>query len=259
MRKQVDTAVLKQISVPRVYSVIVDQVQDLIRSGVLAPGDKLPTERALAEQLGVSRSSVREALSALEVLGMIRSRPGLGNYVAEDLSSEAARHAFESLISEGGTVEILEARRIFEPDLAALAAQRRGEDDLTSMQSCLMAMEARLAAGQDAWEPDWGFHAAVAAAGQNPVVVAIIDLLGQRMTGELWQLMRERNLASTSSRPHEYLEDHRAIYLAIEHRKPLEATNRMRQHLETIAQHLADSDRDHLNPAAELSDTYAGQ
>jgi DNA-binding FadR family transcriptional regulator len=90
-------------------------------------------------------------------------------------------------------------------------------------------------------------------------VVAIIDLLGQRMTGELWQLMRERNLASSSSRPREYLEDHKAIYLAIEHRDHLEAANRMRQHLEAIAQHLADSDGDHLTPIAEFSGMDAAQ
>lgn len=229
----------------------------MIQSGVLAPGDKLPTERSLAEQLGVSRSSVREALSALEVMGVIRSRPGLGNYVTDDLSSEAARREFEGLISEGGTVEILEARRLFEPDLAALAAQRRGADDLAVMRSCLAEMEARLNAGEDSWEPDWGFHAAVAAASQNPVVVAIVDLLGQRMTGELWQLMRERNLASSSLRPRQYLEDHRAIYHAIEQHDHSEAARRMRQHLETITRDLADSDGEQVIGPAALSGTDA--
>jgi DNA-binding FadR family transcriptional regulator len=112
-------------------------------------------------------------------------------------------------------------------------------------------MEARLDAGTDSWEPDWGFHAAVTAAGQNPVVVAIVDLLGQRMTGELWQLMRERNLASSPSRPRSYLEDHRAIYLAIERRDSREATARMRLHLETIARDLADSDGESMVTAMQ--------
>ena len=78
---------LKQVRIPRVYSLVVEQIRELIESGQLKPGDKLPTERSLAEQLGVSRSSVREALSALEVLGVINSRQGLGNYVANNVSS----------------------------------------------------------------------------------------------------------------------------------------------------------------------------
>ncbi|MGH2346605.1 MAG: FadR/GntR family transcriptional regulator, partial [Chloroflexota bacterium] len=76
---------LKQVRIPRVYSLVVEQIRALIESGQLKAGDKLPTERGLAEQLGVSRSSVREALSALEVLGVIHSRQGLGNFIAENV------------------------------------------------------------------------------------------------------------------------------------------------------------------------------
>src|SRR5579859_7076909 len=155
-RERKAVTVLKQVRIPRVYTVVVEQIRDLIETGHLKPGDKLPTERNLAEQLGISRSSVREALSALEVLGVIQSRQGLGNYVANNVSSDLPEDQFEELIEAEGTLEILEARQLFEPSVAALAARRRTAADLLALQSCITEMERLLGAGRDTWEPDWG-------------------------------------------------------------------------------------------------------
>lgn len=222
---------LKQVRIPRVYSLVVEQIRALIESGQLNAGDKLPTERSLAEQLGVSRSSVREALSALEVLGVIHSRQGLGNFIAENVGNDLPEDQFEDLIEEGGTIEIIEARQLFEPGLAMLAARRRTEADLAAIRACITEMERRLDAGVDTWEPDWGFHIAVANACHNPVVAAIEDLITQRVSGRLWQLMRERNYASEPDRPARYLDRHRLIYQAIERGDPVEAEAAMRHDL----------------------------
>ncbi|HWE62412.1 MAG TPA: FadR/GntR family transcriptional regulator [Chloroflexota bacterium] len=232
---------LKQVRIPRVYSLVVEQVRDLIETGQLKPGDKLPTERSLAEQLGVSRSSVREALSALEVLGVIQSRQGLGNYVAHNVSSDLPEDQFESLILDGGTLEIIEARQLFEPGVAALAARRRTEQDLLIMRTCVTEMERLLADGRDAWEPDWGFHVAVANACHNPVVSALADLITQRVSGRLWQLMREHNYASDPARPAHYLNRHRRVYEAIERGDPRAAEEAMRQDLAEITNDLSDN------------------
>ncbi len=232
---------LKEVRIPRVYSVVVEQIRELIRTGVLKAGDKLPTERALAEQLNISRSSVREALSALEVLGIIHSRQGLGNYVADNLAGDVPEDQFEDLIVEGGTLEIIEARQLFEPSVAALAAQRRTDQDLAAILSCVTDMEARLSEGQDVWEPDWGFHVAVATGCHNAVVSAMADVITQRVGGRLWQLMREQNYASDPARPARYLASHRLIYEAIERGDPQAAAEATRQHLSDIVEDLSES------------------
>lgn len=232
---------LKQVRIPRVYSLVVEQIRELIQSGQLKPGDKLPTERSLAEQLGVSRSSVREALSALEVLGVIHSRQGLGNYVASNVSSDLPEEQFEDLIVDEGTFEIIEARQLFEPGVAALAARRRTDADLVVMRTCISEMERLLGEGRDAWEPDWGFHVAMANACHNPVVSALSDLITQRVSGRLWQLMRAQNYASDPSRPAHYLDRHRRIYAAIERGDAQAAEEAMRQDLAEITNDLSDN------------------
>jgi GntR family transcriptional repressor for pyruvate dehydrogenase complex len=233
--------VLKQVRIPRVYSVVVQQVRDLIESGQLKPGDKLPTERSLAEQLGISRSSVREALSALEVLGVIQSRQGLGNYIANNIAGDLSEDQFEDLIEAEGTLEILEARQLFEPGIAALAARRRTDADLRALQNCITEMERLLGEGRDTWEPDWGFHVVMANACHNPVVSALADLITQRVRGRLWQLMREHNYTSDPGRPSHYLDRHRRIYEAIERGDPRAAEDAARQDLAEITKDLSDS------------------
>jgi GntR family transcriptional repressor for pyruvate dehydrogenase complex len=233
-------AMLKQVRIPRVYSVVVEQIRALIESGELKPGDKLPTERSLAEQLGISRSSVREALSALEVLGVIQSRQGLGNYVANHEAADLSEDKFEDLIEAEGTLEIVEARLLFEPGAAALAAQRRTEADLRALQSCITEMERLVGEGQDSWEPDWGFHVALANACHNPMVTALADVITQRVRGRLWQLMREQNYAGEPERPRQYLERHRRIYQAIVRGDSEAAEDAVRRHLAEITENLSD-------------------
>ncbi|HZQ80874.1 MAG TPA: FadR/GntR family transcriptional regulator [Gaiellaceae bacterium] len=232
---------LQQVRVPRVYMVIVDQIRRLIETGVLAPGERLPTERALAEELGVSRSSMREALTALEVMGIIDSKPGSGNYVVQILPADLAEVEYAGLIAEGGTNEILEARSLFEPGVAALAAERRTRSDLAKMRAAIDEMAELIARGADSWEPDWGFHRAIVVACQNPMMVAVCDLLTQRMAGRLWQVMRERNLATDPGRPSRYLQDHHDIFDAVRQRDPAAAGSRMRLHLARIVDDLADA------------------
>lgn len=235
---------LRQVQVPRTYMVIVDQIRELVDSGALAPGDKLPTERVLAEQLGVSRASMREALTALEVMGLIDSRPGSGNYVAEVISEDALNTQFASLIAEGGTNEILETRGVFEPGVAALAAQRRTAEDLDAMRSCMAAMERHVERAEDSWEADWGFHRAVAAACQNPTILAVVDLFTERMASPLWQVMRDRNLAADPGRAAQYLSDHQRIHQAIADGDSQAAAERMQAHVTRIVEDLAAASQD---------------
>jgi GntR family transcriptional regulator, transcriptional repressor for pyruvate dehydrogenase complex len=232
---------MQPVRLPRAYMVIVDQIRRLIESGDLAPGDKLPTERVLAGRFEVSRSSMREALTALEVMGIIDSKPGLGNYVVHDLPSGLTEFELAGLITEGSTLEILEARKMLEPHVAALGAERRTDEDLGAMSSCIDEMARATAAGEDSWDPDWGFHVAVARSCQNMVVEALVDLLTQRMTSRLWRTMRGRNLATSEARAQRYLKDHELIYMAIRDQDAAAASSRTVEHLVRIASDLAES------------------
>jgi GntR family transcriptional repressor for pyruvate dehydrogenase complex len=232
---------LKQVRIPRVYSVVVEQIRNLIETGQLKPGDKLPIEKSLAEQLGISRSSVREALCALEVLGVIQSRQGMGTYVANNnVATDLSEDQFEDLIEAEGTLEIVEARQVFEPGVAALAARHRTDADLAALQACITRMEQLLEAGLDSWEPDWAFHVALAAASHNSVVSALADMISQRVRGRLWQLMREQNYSSDPGRPRQYLDTHRRIYEAIERGDARAAEEAVSHHLAEIWKDLAD-------------------
>lgn len=128
----------KVIKRRRLYQDVVGQIHDLIRDGTLKPGDRLPPERELAEQFEVSRSSIREAMRALELQGLVASRPGSGTFVSTD--------SLESLVaiiasSLGGAREYLdytfEVRRLLEPQIAALAAERATEADINRIAEAL--------------------------------------------------------------------------------------------------------------------------
>jgi GntR family transcriptional repressor for pyruvate dehydrogenase complex len=213
----------------------VAQFLRLVESGELRPGDRLPAERQLAQQLGVSRSAVREAMTALEVLGAVQIKPGVGIFIGPAALAQDGPvvDQVSDLISEEGPLEILEARSLFEPGVARLAAQRRTETNLNEMQDRITEMEEDLRRGGNSWEPDWGFHQAVATATQNPLVVSLVDLLGQRMEHQLWKLMRAHNFEA-EGRAYRYLEDHRTILDAIRRSQGDLAFRAMHRHIRLI-------------------------
>ena len=134
----VDFAVIKQ---KRVYEDIVGQVQALIQEGVLKPGDRLPPERELAERLRVSRSSLREAIRALELRGLVVSRPGAGTFVSTESVETILSVIAASINGSGGYLsDIFEVRHLLEPKIAALAAERwtAGAVSLPSPSSSVM-------------------------------------------------------------------------------------------------------------------------
>lgn len=227
---------LKAITIPRAYTAIVDEIQRSIARGDLTPGEKLPTERVLSQELGVSRSSVREALTALEVMGVIESRRGSGNFVMARPPNESFEVQMATLISEGGPLEILEARRLIEPGLAGLAAERRTGEDQEDMRLALQVMRKALANEEvsNSWESDWGFHLATARAAKNPLIESVFEVLTHGMDGPLWQEMRKKNFQAAMSRAEHYLSDHHAIYRYVTAGDGARARQAMEVHLERI-------------------------
>jgi len=213
----------------RIYQEIVRQVKGMIAEGRLKSGDQLPPERDLAEKFVVSRTSVREALRALESLGLVEIRPGEGTFVREvSVDSLVEPLALVMLSQREAIGELFEARRMIEPALAALAARRATPEDVGEMERILESQAKAIAAGGTGVEQDAEFHAAIGAAAHNRAITriahAVMDLLRQS---------REEAL-NTPGRPDRSHNDHRRLLAAIRARDEAAARQAMVEHLEAV-------------------------
>src|SRR5579864_8067518 len=175
---------LSSIEPRRLYRQIADQIRSLIHGGEFVAGARLPPERDLAKQLGVSRPSVREALIALEVEGLVDVRIGSGIYVrqkddggASDASKDAA----------AGPFELLRARRLIESECAALAARAAKKVQVQAIEAALDDMQRELTAGDMPLVGDRLFHLRIAEATGNGALVHVIRMLWEERTGPLYK------------------------------------------------------------------------
>ena len=209
-------------------SAVVAHVRRLIDSGTLAPGARLPPERELAQQVGVSRPTVRAGLRTLAALGVVRSRRGSGTYIPEGpptlgveaLSFLAALHKF--------TVDdVYEARRILEVGAAGLAAERATPEQLATLADEVAGLFASLTDRQVFLVHDINFHRGVAAASRNPIVASLVEMVAA--------LHYERRRATAERAVDRELRDaadaHRAIYQAVRARDVERARRTMNDHL----------------------------
>jgi GntR family transcriptional repressor for pyruvate dehydrogenase complex len=243
---------LEPIKSTRIYEEIVRQIKAMIAEGRLTSGDRLPPERDLAEQFVVSRTSVREALRALESLGLIEIRPGEGTFVRE-VSVEALIEplALVMLSQREAIAELFEARAMLEPAIAGLAARRATPEEITEMERILDEQAKEIAAGRTGLPQDAQFHTAVGAAAHNRAITriahAVMDLLTQS---------REDSL-NTPGRPTRSHQDHRRILDAIIRRDDAGARQAMLDHLEAV-EHLVLGDREHKRSAVPPRPPRAG-
>ncbi len=231
--------VITPVKPRRAYMQIVDQIIGLIDAGEFADGSKLPPERELAESLNVGRSTLREALAALRVMGLIETRQGQGTFVSKSVAKESTEDDFSSYEAES-PFAIMELRRSIEPAVAAAAASRHSEEDLERIVRRL-----HLAQHDESPEPiasdvfsrsDREFHLAIAKAAGNPLFVRVGKLIHELMSQELWlTLMRESSLA-TRGRWQEAIDEHWGIYDAIERGSAELAASRMKGHLIRVEQ-----------------------
>ena len=220
---------LEPVKSIRIYEDIVRQVKALIADGRLTSGDRLPPERELAERFRVSRTSVREALRALQSRGLIEIRAGEGAFV-QDVSVEALIEPLALVIlpHREAVGELFEARRLLEPAIAALAARRASREEIAEMERILGEQAREVAGGRTGMTQDSALHAAIAAAAHNRAIVrivnALVDLLGQS---------REESLL-TRGRPKRSHQDHRRILGAIRRRDEDGARRAMLDHLTAV-------------------------
>src|SRR3954451_18126271 len=222
-----DGASLRPVSRPRLYEQVMSQLQLWIAENGLEGGDRLPPERELATRLGVSRATVSQALVAMEVVGMVSVRHGDGVILIEPEGSTKVVRALRRHARQ--LPEIIEARDALETKLAALAAARRTEGDLTAIDDALTFMERDIAAGGRGVEGDKRFHAAVTAAGHSRLLA--------RIMGESSDLRRDTRLSSLSQpgRPDKSLEGHRKIADAIRVRDAQAAAVAMQEHVAMVS------------------------
>ncbi len=210
---------------------LVDSLGDRIRDGRIVPGDKLPTEAAIMEEFGVSRTVVREAISKLQASGLVETRHGIGTFVVGLGDSAAFRIAPEQIATLHDVIAVLELRIGLETEAAALAAARRTERNLAEMRSALDGFAAALAEGRDAVGPDFQFHQEIARATQNPHYAELMGTLGSMIiprarlsaSGAAGEAQRSYLLRANA--------EHENIYDAIANQDPDAARAAMRTHL----------------------------
>ncbi|MDF2530746.1 MAG: GntR domain protein [Clostridia bacterium] len=168
----------KPIKTKRVYEQIVEQIKELMRQGDLKPGDKLMCERDLSDKLGVSRTSVREALSALAFLGILESRHGEGTFIAE-VSEQLLIEplALFMAMDREASLELLEVRKMMESYAAELAAVRADAEDIKKIKEALELMEQDFKQNILGEENDAAFHYSIAEATGNRMLVKMMNLI----------------------------------------------------------------------------------
>ena len=210
----------------RLYENIIEQLIALIKEGTLKPGDKLPAERKLAEDLGVSRTAIREALRSLETMGYLSSKVGGGTYINK-ITLNNVMSPFSTMLSQNKKliVELLEVRMLLETEITRLAAKRITPFKIKNIQKTLDDMRVEINAGRTGIAYENGFHNALAVASENEAMKLILD-----MCGDLLSQTRQATL-DIPGQPQKSLADHERIFEAVRQGDAELAAKRMKQHL----------------------------
>jgi GntR family transcriptional regulator, transcriptional repressor for pyruvate dehydrogenase complex len=204
-----------------------EQLISYVVKGSWKAGDRIPPERELCQQLGIARTSLREALKAMELIGMLDSRVGDGTFVCPrtEFLSRPLLWAFTGS-DHTELHDIMEARTIIEENLAGLAAERGSDEDIARIGEAVQAMRDSIARGDSILEADMSFHIAICQAARNEVLRNAVQLLRNLMRQWIYYKLLIPEVAPL------VLKRHVAIYRAIARRKSSSARSEMRHHLE---------------------------
>lgn len=212
-----------------IFQQIIAQIREMILNGNLKPGDRLPPERKFSEILGVNRHSLREALKALEYMGVVQGKTGIGtviNSVGQDVLVD--RISIATLFSPRQFLfELLEIRKILEPGIAAIAAEKATDEDIAEMSESISQIESDLKTDKrsDAYIP---FHLTLAKATRNTTIVRLMEPLMSM------QLQYREGARRIIGRRSDSFKEHKSIYQAVNNRKPEEARAAMAHHISQI-------------------------
>jgi DNA-binding FadR family transcriptional regulator len=215
---------LQAVKTDRLYIKVAEQLSKLVHDGTIKPGERFPAERDLAEKLGVSRPTIREAMIALELSGIIEIRTGSGIYVTKK------KPTLDSADKGVEPFEILEIRYILESEACALAATRITDEQIAQLKEVLREMEEEEKQEDASEKADWKFHTLIAEASQNSAIYSVINWL--------WELRNQSALSTAflerirKEGIHPSINDHRRIVEALEKRNPEKARMAMKVHIE---------------------------
>ncbi|MFJ3388101.1 MULTISPECIES: FadR/GntR family transcriptional regulator [unclassified Lysinibacillus] len=225
---------LRKIKPKKIYEEVSEILYEKIRTGELKPGDRLDSVEQLAEQLQVSRSAIREALSALKAMGLIEIKQGSGTFVKSNQSNQLDFPLSTAILTNKQDIShLLEVRKIIEVGTAASAAIHRTEEDIQSMMQILDEMK-RVQGDEELGEKvDFQFHAAISAASQNPLLTTILDQVSALMIATMKETRRIW-LYSKKITSEKLYDEHMQIFLAIKQQNEELAKHAMASHLSNV-------------------------
>jgi GntR family transcriptional repressor for pyruvate dehydrogenase complex len=229
---------LRAIRKIRIYEDVFQQIRQLIKEGRLRARDQLPSERELAETFKVSRTSVREALRALETQGLIVSRTGTGNFVA-DLPVESLIGPLARLLidEKRALADVFEMRKLIEPHIAALAAERATRSDVAQLKRIVAKQTEAVGRGGSGVEADAELHLSISRATRNQALQKLVSGLMEMLSRS-----REESL-QTDERRESSIATHRRIVAAIERHDTSKARSEMLHHIEQVEESVLSSKR----------------
>jgi GntR family transcriptional repressor for pyruvate dehydrogenase complex len=209
-----------------ITELVVQRIKDLLERGELKAGSRLPPERELADMLHISRPSLRTALKALSVMGIIRAKPGAGTYIADSLPEVFTEPMhFMTLINNTSDEELFEARRIIEAGLAELAAERASDEDIKALNAEIEGMRTNTNDPEVYLKHDVRFHQAMARAANNKLMSGVMDTVAQL----LFHLRRQT--ISHANDLEEAIDWHQKIVDAMRKHDPKRAKEMLSGHL----------------------------
>lgn len=222
-----------------IHKQIISKIRDLINYKNLEPGDKLPSERMLAEKFGVTRNNIREAIQKLEFYGLLKSIPQSGTFVA-NIGVIAMNGMIDDILGleEPDFKTLVETRILLELKTVRLAAIRRTEEDLEKLRETLTAYEEKVMRGEDAVQEDLLFHLAIAKASGNSTMETFMLII----TPEIITNFEKYHVCDVNQK-FKAIKEHQAVYDAIEKQDPALAKQKMKDHFEMLYQYCYHTDK----------------
>ncbi|MDW7673583.1 MAG: FadR/GntR family transcriptional regulator [Bacillota bacterium] len=225
--------VFQPIQTKKIYQEVLSQIESLIQQGILKPGDKLMGEREMSQTLKVSRTSVREAIRTLEILGLVEIRLGEGTFLRENsLDSIINPMALSLSITAESVQDMFEVRKILEIECAGLAALRHNDEEIKLMESTLKDMQENIENEQVGLKADLRLHFQIAQASKNAVLYKLMHVFAEVLHDTVQSTRRNR--FSKCATPDKLIDEHKEIINAIKIRDYDLAKNLMKDHLGSV-------------------------
>lgn len=240
-KRPIPNAITGAATAPPVRNSVVSYVLDCIKAAIvrreLKPGDMLPSEAELSARLGVGKTSIREAVKMLQAVGAVDIRQGHGTVIRTEPGPDILTPlVFQLLLKDGTSAELLEFRRLLEPNYTLLAQRKATKADIEDLERMVVRLEERIVEGVQSVEDDLAFHRAILSITRNPYMIAIGNTILELFRSSIEKSIREiPNVAAS---------DHRAIFLAFQSRDPERLQQAVEKSYEGWASSLLAQDRE---------------